>query len=137
MLFDAKNYYFKCLSFNDNYNKAKVNLGNVYREIGDFEKSLQYYNEVLDYQEDFYEAIYNKAILLSKMKKINEANTLFNKIKNMKENKQLFIDKALMYYDTDNIQSLLELSNIDIMDEKNADALLLMVIIHISKINWI
>lgn len=133
MLFDAKSYYVKCLSFNDNYNKAKVNLGNVYREIGDFEKSLQYYNEVLDYQEDFYEAIYNKAVLFSKMKKINEANRLFNKIKNVKENKQLFFDKALMYYDTDNIQSLLELSNIDIIDEKNADALLLMIIIHISK----
>lgn len=133
MLFDAKTYYLKCISLNDDYNKAKVNLGNVFREVGDFEKSLHYYDEVLNVQKDFYEAIYNKAILLSKMQRIDEAEQLFNEIQYVKDNKKLFIDKALMYYDTDNIQSLLELSKIDILDEKNADALLLMTIIHISK----
>lgn len=132
-LFDAETNYLKCLSLNDNYNKAKVNLGNVYREIGDFEKALHYYDEVLNVQEDFYEAIYNKAILFSKMHKIKEAEHLFNKIQYAKYNKRLFIDKALMYYNIDDIQSLLELSNIDIMDEKNADALLFMIEIHISK----
>ena len=132
-LFDAETQYLKCISLNDNYNKAKVNLGNVYSTIGDFEKALHYYEEVLDDQEDFYEAIYNKALLLSKMHKIKEAEHLFNKIQYVKDNKRLFIDKALMYYNTDDIQSLLELSNIDIMDEKNVDALLFMIEIHISK----
>ena len=51
-------------SLNNNFNKAKVNLGNVYREIGEFDKSLMYYDNVLNIQEDFYEAIYNKAVLL-------------------------------------------------------------------------
>ena len=132
MLFDAKYYYLKCLSLNENFNKAKVNLGNVYRDIGDFEKSLPYYDEVLDNQEDFYEAIYNKAILLLKMKRIDNAERLFDKIRNIKDNKQLFIDKALIYYDINEMQSLLELSHIDILDEKNTDALLLMILIHIS-----
>lgn len=132
-LFDAETQYLKCISLNDNYNKAKVNLGNVYSAIGDFEKALHYYEEVLDNQEDFYEAIYNKALLLSKMHKIKEAEHLFNKIQYVKDNKQIFIDKALMYYNTNDIQSLLELSNIDIMDEKNVDALLFMIEIHISK----
>lgn len=132
-LFDAETQYLKCISLNDNYNKAKVNLGNVYREIGDFEKALHYYDDVLNTQDDFYEAIYNKALLLSKMHKIKEAEHLFNKIQYVKDNKRLFIDKALMYYNTNDIQSLLELSNIDIMDEKNVDALLFMIEIHISK----
>ena len=132
-LFDAKTHYLKCISLNDNYNKAKVNLGNVYSAIGDFEKALHYYDDVLNTQDDFYEAIYNKALLLSKMHKIKEAEHLFNKIQYVKDNKRLFIDKALMYYNTNDIQSLLELSNIDIMDEKNVDALLFMIEIHISK----
>ena len=132
-LFDAETQYLKCISLNDNYNKAKVNLGNVYSAIGDFEKALHYYDDVLNTQDDFYEAIYNKALLLSKMHKIKEAEHLFNKIQYAKYNKRLFIDKALMYYNIDDIQSLLELSNIDIMDEKNVDALLFMIEIHISK----
>ena len=132
-LFDAETQYLKCISLNDNYNKAKVNLGNVYSAIGDFEKALHYYDDVLNTQDDFYEAIYNKALLLSKMHKIKEAEHLFNKIQYVKDNKRLFIDKALMYYNTNDIQSLLELSNIDIMDEKNVDALLFMIEIHISK----
>ena len=132
-LFDAETQYLKCISLNDNYNKAKVNLGNVYREIGDFEKALHYYDDVLNTQDDFYEAIYNKALLLSKMHKIKEAEHLFNKIQYVKDNKRLFIDKALMYYNTNDIQSLLELSNIDIKEKKNVDALLFMIEIHISK----
>lgn len=131
-LYDAEEYYLKCLEENKEYLESKVNLGNVYREIGDFERALSYYNKVLRKNSDFYEAIYNKAFLLSKMKKFDDAEILFNKIKYVKDNKKLFIDKALLYYNTDDIQSLLELSNIDIFDEKNTDALLFMIKIHIS-----
>ena len=52
-LFDAETQYLKCISLNDNYNKAKVNLGNVYSAIGDFEKALHYYDDVLNTQDDF------------------------------------------------------------------------------------
>ena len=131
-LYDAKKYYCKCLNENEGYNKAKVNLGNVYREIGNYDASLDFYNEVLDDNPNFYEALYNKAILLGYMKKYTEAEELFDKIKYLKDNKNIFYDKALMYYDINNMKSLLELSNIEIIDENDAQALFIMIIIYIG-----
>ena len=131
-LYDAEKYYYKCLDENDNYNKAKVNLGNVYREIGDYDLSLDFYNEVLDENPNFYEALYNKAILLGHMKKYEEAEELFDKIKKLKDNNNVFYDKALMYYNVNNMKSLLELSKIEIIDENDAQALFFMIIIYIN-----
>ena len=131
-LYDAENYYYKCLNENENYTKAKVNLGNIYREIGDYDASLDFYNEVLDENPEFYEALYNKAILLGYMKKYNEAEDLFDEIKYLKDNQKVFYDKALMYYNVNNMKSLLELSNIEIIDENDAQALFFMIIIYID-----
>lgn len=132
-LYDAETYYYKCLSENKNYNKAKVNLGNIYRTIGNYEQSLDFYNEVLDDNPKFYEAIYNKAILLAYMKKYEEAEELFDKLKYLKDNDTIFYDKALMYYDVNKMKSLIELSKIEIIDEKDAQALLFMVMIYIDE----
>ena len=132
-LYDAEEYYLKCLDENNDYLKSKVNLGNVYREIGDFEKALIYYNEVLRKNPNFYEAIYNKALLLGKMNNLEEAEKLFDKIKYVKENKRLYYDKALMFYEDNLMKSLIELSNIEIIDEEDSQALFFMIIIHILK----
>ena len=132
-LYDAEEYYLKCLDTNNEYSKSKVNLGNVYREIGDFEKSLSYYNNVLREIPNFYEAIYNKALLLGKMNNLEEAEKLFDKIKYVKENKRLYYDKALMFYNENLMKSLIELSNIEIIDESDSQALFFMIIIHIMK----
>lgn len=131
-LYDAENYYYECLSENENYNKAKVNLGNIYREIGNYGTSLDFYDEVLDENPNFYEALYNKAILLGNMKKYDEAEQLFDEIKCLKDNEKVFYDKALMYYNTNNMLSLLELSNIEIIDENDAQALFFMIMIYID-----
>lgn len=132
-LYDAEHYYLKCLDENKEYPKSRVNLGNVYREIGDFEKALRYYNEVLREIPNFYEAIYNKALLLGKMNNLEEAEILFDKIKHVKENKRLYYDKALMFYDENLMKSLIELSNIEIIDEEDSQALFFIIIIHIMK----
>lgn len=131
-LYDAKKYYYKCLNENEDYNKAKVNLGNVYREIGDYESSIDFYNEVLDENPKFYEALYNKAILLGYMKEYGEAEELFDEIKQLKDYENVFYDKALMYYNVNKMKSLFELSNIEIIDENDAQALFFMIIIYIN-----
>lgn len=132
-LYDAEEYYLKCLDENKRYLKSKVNLGNIYREIGDFGKALSYYNEVLREIPNFYEAIYNKALLLGKMNNLDEAEKLFDKIKHVKDNKRLYYDKALMFYEDNLMKSLIELSNIEIIDEEDSQALFFIIIIHILK----
>ena len=131
-LYDAKKYYYRCLDENINFNKAKVNLGNIYRIIGDFDRALGFSDDVLEGNPEFYEALYNKAILLGYMKNFEEADTLFNKIKFLKDSKHVFYDKALMYYDTNKMMSLIELSNIEIIDENDARALFFMILIYVA-----
>lgn len=131
-LYNAEEYYLKCLDENKDYLKSKVNLGNVYREIGDFEKSLSYYNKVLRVHPDYYEAIYNKAILLGKMGNLEEAEKLFNKIMYAKENTNLYYDKALMFYDKNLMKSFIEFSHIETIDEMDHLAIFFMTIIHIK-----
>lgn len=128
-LYDAEEYYLKCLDENSDYLKSKVNLGNVYREIGDFEKSLSYYNKVLRADPNFYEAIYNKALLLGKMNNLEEGEKLFNKIDYIRENANLYLDKALMFYDDNLMKSFIEISNV----ENDPQAIFLIIIIHIQK----
>lgn len=132
-LYDAEEYYLKCLDENKKYLKSKVNLGNIYREIGDFEKALSYYNKVLGVVPNFYEAIYNKALLLGKMNNLDEAEKLFDKIKNVKKNKRLYYDKALMFYEHNLMKSVIELSNIEIINEDDSQALFFIIVIHILK----
>ena len=73
-------YYEKCIENDENYLKAHVNLGNIYKfELNDYDISLKYYNHVLDKKPLCVEALMNKASALWKLKKHDESEKYFNK----------------------------------------------------------
>jgi len=58
-------YYEKCIENDENYLKAYVNLGNIYKnEFEEYDKSLEYYNHVLNKKPLCVEALINKASAL-------------------------------------------------------------------------
>lgn len=95
MYFDAIKYNKKCLKLNYDHFKSKMNLGTCYRIIGDFEKSLKYYNEILDKCPDNYSVLYNKIALLYDMNKTKEAEKLYNQLNGDDEK---IVDKSLIQY---------------------------------------
>lgn len=103
-------YYEKTLIENKDFIKAKVNLGNCYRLLGDYENSCKYYDEVLEIFPTFYEALYNKALLLCEHHQFDEAESLFSKIDEKTDDGQRFLDKSLIFSEFDKMKSLLELS---------------------------
>lgn len=109
-IFDAMKYYEKTLIENKDFIKAKVNLGNCYRLLGDYENSCKYYDEVLEIFPTFYEALYNKALLLCEHHQFDEAESLFSKIDEKTDDGQRFLDKSLIFSEFDKMKSLLELS---------------------------
>ena len=109
-IFDAMKYYEKTLIENKDFIKAKVNLGNCYRLLGDYENSCKYYDEVLEIFPTFYEALYNKALLLCEYHQFDEAESLFSKIDEKTDDGQRFLDKSLIFSEFDKMKSLLELS---------------------------
>lgn len=73
-------YYEKCIEKDENYLKAHVNLGNLYKnEFKDYNKSLKYYNQVLEKKPKCVEALMNKASALWKLKKYEESEIYFTK----------------------------------------------------------
>lgn len=109
-IFDAMDYYEKTLIENKYFVKAKVNLGNCYRLLGDYENSCKYYDEVLEVFPNFYEALYSKALLVCENCHYDEAELLFAKIDEKKDDGRRFLDKSLIFSEFDKMKSLLELS---------------------------
>lgn len=109
-IFDAMDYYEKTLIENNDFLKAKVNLGVCYRILGDYENSCKLYDDVLERVPNFYEALYNKALLLCEYHEVDEAESLFDKIDENLDGGKRFIDKSLIFLEFDKIKSLLELS---------------------------
>ena len=73
-------YYEKAIENDENYLKAHVNLGNIYKnDFNDYEKSLGYYNHVLDKKPKCVEALVNKASALYKLEKYEESEKNFKK----------------------------------------------------------
>ena len=73
-------FYEKAIENDENYLKAYVNLGNIYQHVfDDYNKSLMYYNHVLDKKPNCVEAIINKASALYKLKKYEESEKNFKK----------------------------------------------------------
>jgi len=73
-------YYEKCIENDENYLKAYVNLGNIYKnEFEEYDKSLEYYNHVLNKKPLCVEALINKASALWKLKNFEESEKYFNK----------------------------------------------------------
>ncbi len=110
-IFDAMDYYEKTLTENKDFVKAKVNLGNCYRILRDYENSCKYYDEVLESFPNFYEALYGKALLLCDYGKFDEAEFLFSKIDEKKDDGKQFLDKSLIFSEFNKSKSLVELSN--------------------------
>lgn len=67
-LYKSIEYYKKTIKLNHTFLKAYVNLGNVYKDFGLFEWALDCYEYVLDYDENFPEALVNIVDLYEKMK---------------------------------------------------------------------
>ena len=109
-IFDAMDYYEKTLIENKEFIKAKVNLGNCYRLLGDYENSCKYYDDVLEIFPNFYEALYNKALLLCEQYQFDEAESLFSEIDEKKDEGRRFLDKSIIFSEFDKMKSLLELS---------------------------
>ncbi|MBQ9025550.1 MAG: protein kinase [Methanobrevibacter sp.] len=73
-------YYEKCIENDEKYLKAYVNLGNIYKnEFEDYDKSLEYYNHVLEKRPNCVEALMNKAVALYKLGKYEESEEYFKK----------------------------------------------------------
>lgn len=74
-------YYKKCIENDENYLKAHVNLGNIYKnEFDDYDKALKYYNFVLDKKPSCVEALMNKAVALYKLEEYEKSEKYFNEV---------------------------------------------------------
>ena len=67
-LYKSIEYYKKTIKLNNDFLKAYVNLGNVYKDFGLYEWALDCYEFVLCYDENFPEALVNIVDLYEKMK---------------------------------------------------------------------
>lgn len=73
-------YYEKVIENDENYLKAHVNLGNIYKnDFNEYEKSLEYYDHVLDKKPKCVEALVNKAGALYKLERYDESEKNFKK----------------------------------------------------------
>ncbi len=78
--FEAEVQYNITLKLKPNDKKTLVNLGNLIRDMGYSEESLEYYNKVLKIDSDFFMAKINKAITFINMKKFDESQSIVDKL---------------------------------------------------------
>lgn len=65
----------KALSLNPNYNKAHLahyNLGIYFKGRGEFEKALEHYNKAIKLKKDFFDAYWNRGLILLLLQRFEE-----------------------------------------------------------------
>jgi tetratricopeptide (TPR) repeat protein len=115
----------------DLFNKNNEDVGvifeitSLYMSLGDLKNSENWYNIILSYFPDNYEALKQKATIKLKMQLWNEAILIYDQLeRNYPPEEQFFNNKAIVYIQTGNYSKALEYFNKTIeLNPNNKDAL--------------
>ena len=80
----ALKYYNKSIELNPKYSEAYNNLGNLYRQRGDYEKAINNYKQAIHFNNNFFIAYYNLGNSFKNIGKLSEAKENFKKALSIK-----------------------------------------------------
>ena len=82
---DAVNNYNKIIKEDKDFFEAYIGLSIAYREIGQLEKAIEAVDYALKLKPDYYQAYYNKGLILERQNKCSDALDAYEKfLKNTK-----------------------------------------------------